>query len=448
VAGWDAVSAGAGAPGHGLGGERTLLVLGGALAIGLPLAALSSRAEDWQPVSLVLALGALMVLAEAATIGARNVRVSSGLTVQVTIMALLGPAPAVAFAVVALLIEAVVNRVRWAAALANTAIFAWLGLVGGVLFGLLGDAFELDRDDTAYAVLVLPIYCVVAGLDIVLVAATNPALSRTERLHLFRESALPTIPWELVSCVIAGAAVLVWAHAGLAAAAVLLGLLLVTTPLLRALESAIKSGDDRARLLSEVLHAEERERARLAESLHEGPMQRLLAMRQDMREDGAAPAPLVEGLDAAIAEARAIVSALHPASVRELGFEGALRAAVAPFVALRPIELTMHSDVEDRVLTGTLLLPIAQELVVNAVKHAEPTRVAVCVARVPGAIVLEVSDDGVGIDTTRSGRAVQAGHVGLAVVRRRVEDAGGRFEIATRADGGTRSRVSVPELSR
>jgi signal transduction histidine kinase len=133
--------------------------------------------------------------------------------------------------------------------------------------------------------------------------------------------------------------------------------------------------------------------------------------------------------------------------VRELGFEGALRAAVAPFVALRPIELTMHSDVEDRVLTGTLLLPIAQELVVNAVKHAEPTRIDVSVRAAGGAIVLEVCDDGLGIDTARSERAVQAGHIGLAVVRQRVEDAGGRFEIAARPDGGTRSRVTVSQLS-
>jgi signal transduction histidine kinase len=30
------------------------------------------------------------------------------------------------------------------------------------------------------------------------------------------------------------------------------------------------------------------------------------------------------------------------------------------------------------------------------------------------------------------------------MVRRRVEDAGGRFEIETRSDGGTRSRVALP----
>jgi signal transduction histidine kinase len=54
-----------------------------------------------------------------------------------------------------------------------------------------------------------------------------------------------------------------------------------------------------------------------------------------------------------------------------------------------------------------------------------------------------VSDDGVGIDAS-SDRAVQAGHVGLALVRRRVEDAGGSFEISTRADGGTLSRAVLP----
>ncbi len=61
-----------------------------------------------------------------------------------------------------------------------------------------------------------------------------------------------------------------------------------------------------------------------------------------------------------------------------------------------------------------------------------------------GRLVLEINDDGIGIDTEQADRAVQAGHVGLAVVRRRVQDAGGEFSIATRPDGGTRSRVELP----
>ena len=104
----------------------------------------------------------------------------------------------------------------------------------------------------------------------------------------------------------------------------------------------------------------------------------------------------------------------------------------------------MLFDAEDEdVLVGTPLVAVAQELVVNAVKHARPSVIDVSLALADEGIVLEVSDDGVGIDAGSS-QAVPAGHVGLALVRRRVEDAGGAFEIATRADGGTRSRAVLP----
>jgi two-component system NarL family sensor kinase len=149
-------------------------------------------------------------------------------------------------------------------------------------------------------------------------------------------------------------------------------------------------------------------------------------------------------LDEAIAETRAIISAFHPASVAELGFSAAIRAAVAPFPAARTVHLSIDNDLDERALAGSLLLPIAQELTVNAVKHASPTAIDVRVTESDGAVILEINDDGVGIDTAVAGRAVQAGHVGLAMVRRRVEDAGGTVEIATRPDGGTRSRVTLP----
>jgi two-component system, NarL family, sensor kinase len=61
-----------------------------------------------------------------------------------------------------------------------------------------------------------------------------------------------------------------------------------------------------------------------------------------------------------------------------------------------------------------------------------------------GGLVLEVNDDGIGIDESLPRQAVQAGHLGLAMVRRRVEDAGGTLDIAARDDGGTRSRVTLP----
>jgi signal transduction histidine kinase len=333
-----------------------------------------------------------------------------------------------------------------------------------VLFEALGGWFDLDPDDAAYAGLVLPVYFVVGALNLVLVSVTIPGLTQADRRRVFRESGIPTLPVESLHALVAAAAVLVWAHAGLAAAAALLLVLVIFVPLLRTVGSALKSGDDlvalrhvsdqraaeverlasdRDRLLSEVLNAEERERARLAESLHDGPVQRLAAIRQDAAEE-VSHELLTRQLDAALSETRAIISAFHPITVRELGFEAALRAAIAPFPAGRSVRLTVKSTLDDRLVAGTILLPVAQELVVNAVKHADPRTIAVSLEAADGTVVLEINDDGVGIDTEDAGRAVQAGHLGLAMVRRRVEDAGGTLDITTRSDGGTRSRVTLP----
>jgi hypothetical protein len=97
------------------------------------------------------------MVAEVMSVTARRVRVSAGLMVQVVSMALLGPAPAVAMGILAMVPDALVNRVWRLGALNNMAIFGFIGLIGGVMFELLGGSFGLDRDDTAYALLIPPV---------------------------------------------------------------------------------------------------------------------------------------------------------------------------------------------------------------------------------------------------------------------------------------------------
>jgi signal transduction histidine kinase len=446
-------------PSTPVGVSRAILVPRlAALALVLVVAALVSDAEDWQPLRLVIALAVLYTVADSMAVRARRVRLSAGLTVQTTAAALLGPAPAVALSLLANGVDSLVNRLPVTGTLTNMAMIPALGLVSGVLFETAGAALGLDRDMPAYAALVAPVYFAVFALNVVCFAAANPHLTALNRRRLLRETAIPMIPWEILNCVLATAVVLAWSLSGIGAAAGLLVALVVTVPLLHSLGGYIKTSDDRAaeverlstdrdRLLTEVLHAEGRERARLAESLHDGPLQRLVALRQDAAEPAAAPEGVVEQLDAAIAEARAIISAFHPEAVREQGFEASLRAAVAPFPSARGVQLSVRGTVTEGALTETLLLPLAQELLVNAIKHARPAAIEVSVSEAADGIVLEVSDDGVGIDASGPGQA-RAGHVGLAVVRRRVQDAGGTFEIATRANGGTRSRAVLPPVVR
>ena len=311
-------------------------------------------------------------------------------------------------------------------------------------------------------------YAILATLNIIVIAAIHANLAPGSRSRIFRETGLPFIPVEMASGVLAAVAVLAWAQVGLGAVAALVLLLAITIPLRRTFAEALHTGDDlvvlrqesderaaevarlaldRERLLSEMLKTEERERARLAESLHDGPMQRFIAIRQDAADtEPATAAELTERLDKAIAETRSLISAFHPAMVRELGFERSLRAAIEPFPAAADVQLSVQTCVDDRALADSLALPVAQELVVNAVKHADPTAIDVLVHAEGHTLVLEVNDDGVGIDAAVAGRAVRAGHLGLAMVRQRVEAAGGQFDLDTRLDGGTRSRVSLPWL--
>ena len=261
--------------------------------------------------------------------------------VQATIMALLGPAPAVVIGMLAMAVDGRVNRQSLENTLLNMNIFGLLGLVGGLLLEGPGNAFGLAREETTYALLVLPVYLVLVTANLTLVAATYPGLRPDARWRVVRETGAPTIPLELLSGIMAAAAVLTWAHVGLGAVIGLLMVLVITITLGRALGSGLKTGDDlvalrhvsdqraaevarlssdRERLLSEVLDAEQRERARLAESLHDGPVQRLVVIRQDLAE-GAGADRIAGHVDAALAESRAIISAFHPVMVRELGFE-------------------------------------------------------------------------------------------------------------------------------
>jgi signal transduction histidine kinase len=437
----------------------------GSLALVIAITVAVNEPEDWQPTELVVALAVLYAIADSVVVWARRVRLTAGMTVQMTTAALLGPGPAVALSLVSNIVDSSANRLPLGGALTNISMIPALGLVGGILFEVGGAVFGLDRDMPAYAALVPPIYLTVFALNVISFAAFNPGLAGLNRRRILPETAIPMIPWEFLNCVLTTTVVLAWALSGLGAVAGLLVALVVSLPLLRSLGAALKTSDDlvalrevsderaaeverlssdRDRLLSELLQAEGRERARLAESLHDGPLQRLVALRQDSVDSSPFPPDgVTEQLDAAIAEARAIISAFHPAAVRELGFEASLRAAVAPFPAARHVVLSVSGSVEEDILVRTPLVAVAQELVVNAVKHARPSVIDVSLALADEGIVLEVSDDGVGIDAGSS-QAVQAGHVGLALVRRRVEDAGGAFEIATRADGGTRSRAVLP----
>lgn len=205
----------------------------------------------------------------------------------------------------------------------------------------------------------------------------------------------------------------------------------------------------RAALLHEALDAEERERARIGERLHDDTLQSLLAAQQDVREARAGYLQSLEFADEALTDSvralRETVLGLHPESLQERGLEPALRVEVDR--AARRAKLAGDLQVDPAAVGphDALLYATARELITNVAKHASATRLTVTLAREPEAIVLTVQDDGAGMHVeVRPAEALAEGHVGLVSTRRRVGAAGGRLELESMPGEGTTARVVVP----
>jgi len=84
---------------------------------------------------------------------------------------------------------------------------------------------------------------------------------------------------------------------------------------------------------------------------------------------------------------------------------------------------------------------VAREALVNAVKHSGATRISVDIEQVPGVVTLSVQDDGLG---WRPEGAESGTHVGIQLMRERVELRGGSIGIESRPNSGTRVRARFP----
>jgi signal transduction histidine kinase len=217
------------------------------------------------------------------------------------------------------------------------------------------------------------------------------------------------------------------------------------------LRAAESTGRLRARELSRrAIEAEADMRRRLAESIHDGPVQELVSL--DMMLDAARralerdnPERATELIEDARHLAERNISALRdeivglgPYAFDELTLDVALEQCVPTWARRYGLEIGMTIERID--LTNEAcgsLFGIAQEAVINAGRHAEAKHVSITVRTVDVEVELRVSDDGVGFDGETPLGPNEPGHLGLATMRERAELVGGSLEIRTGPNGST-----------
>lgn len=206
----------------------------------------------------------------------------------------------------------------------------------------------------------------------------------------------------------------------------------------------------RRRLAREALESGERERQRLADVLHDDVLQHLLFARQECAslvsgETGPTIARLRQSLDDAARLLRDAVSEIHPVTLAHVGLGPTIQTLAQEYAERGGFDVTVRVSHQGPTPHDQLVVTAVRELLNNAVKHAGASAVQVNVHAAETELVVEVSDDGAGIDHEALCEAVAGGHVGLASLVERVEALGGRGELRASAGGrGASVRLALP----
>ena len=220
---------------------EVLLLVGTAVA-----AAWLSHAEEWTPVLLVGLLLVLALAGEWFTVETSDGMLSASLVAIVLAMALLGPAPAAACGIAAMLHRSAMKRLPARQWLTNLSTFAVFPFVGGLMvYALAGDVHDPHNhhmtQSVAFALIVFGVFIVALGLDFVLVGLDTRVEEGRSFPGQVREY-LPLLPGEFAAGALATILAVAYTNLGLPALLGSIALLLI----FQHLTVALLRSEDRA----------------------------------------------------------------------------------------------------------------------------------------------------------------------------------------------------------
>jgi PAS domain S-box-containing protein len=215
-------------------------------------------------------------------------------------------------------------------------------------------------------------------------------------------------------------------------------------------------------LTARLMRAQDDERRRIAQMLHETTAQDLAALkmllaRLNRTAEGLSDSErgaLTESValaEQAMTEVRTLSYLLYPPFLDETGLLSALRWYAAGFGERSGIHVSL--DVPDSferlsLDAETALFRIVQESLINIHRHAGSESAAIRLRRDADTLVLEIEDRGRGIEDASLAHILsgEGAGVGIAGMRERIEQLGGRLEITSSENGTTvRARLRLAE---
>jgi signal transduction histidine kinase len=202
------------------------------------------------------------------------------------------------------------------------------------------------------------------------------------------------------------------------------------------------------KLGSEVMSAQDTERAKLAHDLHDSIAQTLAGVRfqlsaagvdavgDEMRNRLAAARGMI---GSAMDEVRNISQSLHPRIADDLGLVAALESLAAQTRERGILEVKVTADIGNTPVPSSIaatLFRVAQEALKNAELRPGTGSAEIMVSSSNGAIRLEVIEDAHELDRRRA--YADNSLNGLSSMRNQVALSGGVLSIASEQNGGTK----------
>jgi PAS domain S-box-containing protein len=221
----------------------------------------------------------------------------------------------------------------------------------------------------------------------------------------------------------------------------------------------IQDVSERNRLEQEIAEASSRERRRLGSDLHDGLGQELtgiaLLLRSFANQIGATDEAVLGQLNGiiglvnhAVETARTMALGLSPATPARDDFVAALRSLAAwsrtNFGIQVRVRVAAPPNLQIEEANATHLYLIAQEAILNAVKHGRAQLIDLSLRAGEQLVSLTITDDGIGLPPEPTASA----GLGMKIMAYRAGMIGGSVHIKSRKQGGTRVRCFYAQTPR
>jgi signal transduction histidine kinase len=214
-----------------------------------------------------------------------------------------------------------------------------------------------------------------------------------------------------------------------------------------------------------LVESSERRLVRLGFDLHDGPMQDIAALAQDLRFFRSQLAPYLEGppeadrllgrvddLEARLVtldrDLRDLARSLDAPALSQMRLADALAHVIGEFERRSGVQVEHSESGEFSDLTPSqriALLRVVQEALNNVHDHSQAKRARVTVTAGRAGLTAEIYDKGAGFDVeARLVQAAKAGRLGLVGMSERVRLLGGKLEIDSKPGGPTRVFARIP----